>query len=305
MSKITIITVNYSQMDVTIDLLKSIGEFDPKKIEVIVVDNGSKVNETARLKSIFPYVNVLRSEANLGFAGGNNLGIKASEGEYLFLVNNDTIIDQQTIFQLKNILEQNVDVAIACPLIYYFDAPDTIQYAGFTSISPVTGRNHALYFKQKLPISNTIVETEYAHGAAMMIKKSVVKEIGEMPENYFLYYEELDWVHRIRKQGYKVVVDYNSHILHRESISTGKASPLKTYFQTRNRILFMRRNFSGFNRLLFYIFFTLISFPKYLLISILKREYNHLRSFLEGVKWNLTNNKESKSLGYIYDALRV
>jgi GT2 family glycosyltransferase len=301
---VSIITVSYNQMDVTIDLLRSIGSYDTSTLEIIVVDNGSRVNENHRLNSLFPDVLTIRSETNLGFAGGNNLGIKVAKGDYLFLVNNDTILSQRTISNLKETLEQRQDVAIACPLIYYYDDPSVIQYAGFTSINPLTGRNNAVNYKDKIATSNKIVETEYAHGAAMMIKRSVVEKLGMMSENYFLYYEELDWVHRIKQSGYKVVVDHKSHILHKESISTGKASPLKTYFQTRNRILFMRRNFSGAKKLLFYLFFTLISIPKHLILSLLSKEKYHTLSFLAGIKWNLFNSVKSDKLGYKYDSLR-
>lgn len=304
MSKVSIITVNYNQMDVTIDLLRSIDPYELSGLEVIVVDNGSKVDETTRLSSKFPNVKVIRSETNLGFAGGNNLGIKAAKGEYLFLVNNDTVLPKNTVSQLKEVLQQREDVAITCPLIYYYDNPDVIQYAGFTAINPITGRNSAINYKHKMTVSNKIVETEYAHGAAMMIKRSVVEKLGMMAENYFLYYEELDWVHHIKQNGFKVVVDHRSYIFHKESISTKKASPLKTYFQTRNRILFMRRNFSGLQRVLFYLFFTLASVPKHIIFSIINNNNNHIRSFLEGIKWNLFNTVKSEKLGYKYDGLR-
>lgn len=304
MKKVSIITVNYNQMEVTMDLLKSIGTYIDLELEVIVVDNGSKTDQTSLIKEKYPQTKIIRSQANLGFAGGNNLGIRAAKGDYLFLLNNDTILPKGTITQLKEVLEKHNDVAIACPLIYYYDQPKKIQYAGFTAINSITGRNKALHYQDEINPSYKIVETEYAHGAAMMIKKEVVENLGIMPENYFLYYEELDWVHRIKRSGLKVMVDHRSHILHKESISTGKSSPLKTYFQTRNRILFMRRNFNGYKKVLFFLFFTLISIPKNLIYCILSNNYTHLKSFSEGIKWNLINSKNSNNIGYKYDCLR-
>ncbi len=301
---VSIITVNYNQWDVTIDLLSAIGPYDSSEIEIIVVDNGSKIDKSSQLQSMFPDVIFLRSDLNLGFAGGNNLGIKAANGDFLFHVNNDTIVSLDTISNLREVLEENKDVAIACPLIYYYDQPSVIQYAGFTPINPLTGRNKAVGYQDQLVTSDKLVETSYAHGAAMMIKKTVVEELGMMPENYFLYYEELDWVHQIKQGGYKVIVDHRSHILHKESISTGKSSPLKTYFQTRNRILFMRRNFGGMNRMLFYLFFALISIPKYLLSSVFSPKNIHLKSFFAGIIWNILNSVKSEKLGYKYEGLR-
>lgn len=301
---VSIITVNFNQMDVTLDLLKSIGSYKSTELEIIVVDNGSKIDESKKLTSLYPKVKLIVSDSNLGFAGGNNLGIKVAKGDYLFLVNNDTTLPTHTISNLKEVLKSRKEVAIACPLIYYYDEPTVIQYAGFTTINPLTGRNKAINYKDKLVKSNKIVDTAYAHGAAMMIKKSIVEELGVMSENYFLYYEELDWVHRIKQSGYKVVVDHRSHILHKESISTGKASPLKTYFQTRNRILFMRRNFSGTKKVLFYLFFTLISIPKRLVLSVFNKDESHTLSFFAAIKWNLFNSVKSEKLGYRYNNLR-
>ncbi|MFY0606789.1 MAG: glycosyltransferase family 2 protein [Cyclobacteriaceae bacterium] len=301
---VSIITVNYNQWDVTLELLRDFGSYDPNLIEIIVVDNGSKHNRSAEILSLFPSVTVIRSEINLGFAGGNNLGIKEAKGEYLFHVNNDTIVSQETVMNLWQVLAENEEVAIACPLIYYYDDPTVIQYAGFTPINPWTGRNKAIGYKNQLKLSDKLEETSYAHGAAMMIKRTVVEKLGMMPENYFLYYEELDWVHQMTKSGYKVVVDHRSHILHKESISTGKSSVLKTYFQTRNRILFMRRNFVGFQRIPFMLFFTLISIPKYLFINLLKGKISHIESFLNGIIWNILNESDSNKLGYKFDDLR-
>lgn len=301
---ISIITVNYNQMSVTLDLLTSLSPFDSSELEVIVVDNGSMQDDTHLITEFYPQVKVIRSESNLGFAGGNNLGIKEAKGEFLFLVNNDTVVPSATLDQLKQVLIDRPDAAIVCPLIYYYDQPDMIQYAGFTAINPLTGRNSSIHFKQKIRKSNQVLETEYAHGAAMMIRKSVVSELGMMSENFFLYYEELDWVHRIKQSGLKVLVDRKSHILHKESISTGKDSPLKTYFQTRNRILFMRRNFPTWQKMLFYTFFTLVSAPKYLIVNLIKGKTNHLRSFVAGITWNFSNPLESNNIGFIYDHIR-
>ncbi len=301
---VSIITVNYNQTQVTLELLQSLENYNPDELEVIVVDNGSRRDETQILKQHYPATKVIRSATNLGFAGGNNLGLQHARGEYIFFLNNDTVVPKGTISSLKKVLDTHTDAAVVCPLIYYYDQPDTVQYAGFTPINPITGRNKALGYKEKLRLSSKVTETHYAHGAAMMIRKDVIKAIGTMPEHYFLYYEELDWIHQIKEAGHTILVDHSCHILHKESISTGKASPLKTYFQTRNRILFMRRNFKGIYRLLFYLFFTLVAIPKHVITCALQKKYDQLNSFLAGVKWNLRNSTTSQTLGYEYDSLR-
>ncbi|MFT7283084.1 MAG: GT2 family glycosyltransferase, partial [Cyclobacteriaceae bacterium] len=107
MSKVSIITVNYNEMAVTLELLNSIGSFDPILLEVIVIDNGSSTDETKQIRSKYPNVLVIRSEYNLGFAGGNNLGIKEATGDYLFFLNNDTVLSTGTTEKLCQVLDQN------------------------------------------------------------------------------------------------------------------------------------------------------------------------------------------------------
>ena len=289
---VSLITVNYNEIDETIAMLKSLGRYDDKHLEIIVIDNGSKLNETNKIKNIFPKIKTIRSEKNLGFAGGNNLGIKESKGSYLFFINNDTIfIDGlKTIFQLKEVLKNNLNAAIVSPLIYFFDHPDTLQYAGFTLPNSYTGRNKNSYYKKKIKVSCRTEITGIPHGAAMMLKKSIIDEVGLMPENYFLYYEEVDWAIQIRKKGYEVLVDHSSRILHKESVSTGKISGLKMYYLTRNRILFMRRNYKKINVFIFFLFFGLISIPIQVYKSIKNNQIDNLPPFFKGIKWNFLNS---------------
>ena len=304
MKKVSIITVNYNQVEVTLELLRSLEVQDYTNIEVIVVDNGSKDDGFDKIHIEFPKVITIKSEKNLGFAGGNNLGIQASTGDYLFFLNNDTVVPHGTIASLVNVLNREKETGVVCPVINYYDQPLVTQFAGYTPINTFTGRNHAIGYMQRVPVANLLVDTPFAHGAAMMMKREVVEAAGEMPENYFLYYEELDWGAKITKAGFKIKVDRSVRILHKESVSTGKASPLKTYFQTRNRVLFMRRNVQGIRRFAFLLFFTFLAFPKALVSFLVKREMEHFHSYWNGAVWNLFNGIDSLKLGYKYDQLR-
>ncbi|WP_109831421.1 glycosyltransferase family 2 protein [Reichenbachiella versicolor] len=234
--QISIVTVNYHQPTVTCELLKSIALLSYPNLEVIVVDNGQKTDNTTIYKSYYPYVTVVTSEANLGFAGGNNLGIEKASGEFIFLLNNDTEISDGTIESMLKAFTDDT-VGAVNPIIRYYDEPDRVQFSGFTAIDPVTGRNDKL-----TDVPDDYRESVYFHGAAVMIRKSAIDKMGPMPERYFLYYEELDWSVRLSESGYKTVVDPYSIILHKESVSTGKMSPLKTYYQSRNRLFFMFKN---------------------------------------------------------------
>jgi len=282
---VSIITVNYKQQQVTCELLQSISKLQYPNLEVIVVDNCQKGDDSAVYKSILPSANVLNARENLGFAGGNNLGIKAAKGDFLFFVNNDTELENGLIESLLSRFT-NPEIGAVSPVLKYFSHPDHIQFAGFTPINPLTGRNELLKNVQ----APTPYETPYFHGAAVMIKREVIESCGMMPEEFFLYYEELEWSNIIRSKGYKLLVDPAVHVLHKESVTTGKNSPLKLYYQTRNRLHFMRTK-GRLNWLSFVSFFLLVSIPKNTLKLIVHREWKHLKAFGRGINDGLIARK--------------
>lgn len=287
---VSIITVNYNQADVTCAMLESMKRLTYQQIEVIVVDNASKENPTAKIKTVYPDAHIILSKENLGFAGGNNLGIKAAKGDYLFFVNNDTELTPDLITHLLEPFSTMKDMGVVCPKIYYFDQPDMIQYAGYTPINPFTARNSTIgQFETDKGQYNTGGPTPYAHGAAMLVSRKAIEKAGLMPDFYFLYYEELDWCEQIRRAGFEIYYEPKATIYHKESISVGKFSPLKIYYITRNRILFMRRNARTLHLALFTLFLTFVTIPKNLLVYALKGEFTLAHSFIRGVAWNLRN----------------
>ena len=121
----------------------------------------------------------------------------------------------------------------------------------------------------------------------MMAPRKLIEKVGLMPEGFFLYYEELDWCELISRAGYEMYVVPKAKVFHKESISTGKTSPLKTYYLTRNRILFMRRNRAPQQLLLFYLFLLFFTVPKNSILYLLRGEWNLLKAFFKGLLWHL------------------
>jgi GT2 family glycosyltransferase len=292
---ISIITVNYNGLDMTLDLLKSIDKQSYKNIEIFVVDNASREDPAMFFQKNHPEVKFIRSEKNLGFAGGNNLAVKEAKGDFLFFINNDAEITEGCLDKLVALFKEKPKLGIVSPLLLYFNESkgsdkDLIQYAGTTRVHSVTARNRTLGEKEwDNGQFNTATETAYAHGAAMMIKRQVVDNVGLMFEDFFLYYEELDWCERIRKAGYDIYVEPRARVYHKESASVQKISGLKTYFLNRNRIYFMRRNFGGVNIVGFYLFLMFVTVPKNLLMFVLKGEFDQIKHFVKAVWWNITN----------------
>jgi GT2 family glycosyltransferase len=127
----------------------------------------------------------------------------------------------------------------------------------------------------------------------MLVKREIIDKLGIFPEKFFLYYEEWDWSARIMKAGYKIWYTSDAVIFHKESTSVGKNSPMKIYYQTRNRILYMRRNSSTGKLVLFTLFFTFFALPKGIVWFAKKGQFPQLRSFLKGVAWNLRSSSYS------------
>jgi len=249
--EVSIITINYNGLEDTCALIESV-PFN-ENLEVIVVDNASKDQEADTIAQRYPKVRVIRSDRNLGFAGGNNLGIKAAQGKYLFLINNDTIFKEFNIQALIDRMESSPTIGIVCPKIRFAWDNNPIQFAGYSRLSRITVRNHAIGCKEEdRGQYETAHPTPYAHGAAMLIRRDAIKKVGLMPDCYFLYYEELDWSMIFARVGYQIWYEPQCTIYHKESQSTGQNSSLRTYFLTRNRLLLVRRNPQEFNKTLAY-----------------------------------------------------
>ncbi len=303
MAKVSIITVNFRQGAYTLDFLKSLRSTRYQDLEVIVVENGWIEDMDSLYEEAYPSTKIIHSKENLGFAGGNNLGIQEATGDYIFFLNNDTEVHPDTVNHLVEEMKKDKSLGVICPRIYYYDQPEMLQYAGYTPMNWFTAQNQVNHHKKAVELEDRVEVTAFAHGAAMMISRDAINKTGLMHENYFLYYEELDWVHRINKNGYGVKVHHGAYVLHKESVSTGKGSPLKTYFQTRNRILFMRRN-AGARRWIFFLFFLVAVLPKHLLTYLLAKKWEHAKSLLAGACWNLRHSTTSNEIGYLYDKLR-
>ena len=286
--KVSIITVNYNHSSATCNMLESLAMCNYPNLEIFVVDNASPSDHPEIIKQKFPSVIFIQSEVNLGFAGGNNLALRQATGDYIYLINNDTVIPQGNIECLVETLDSDSSIGVVCPKIMFQTSPKTIQFAGYTDMSKYTCRTWCIgYGEQDNGQYDRIRDTAFAHGAAMMLKREVLDRVGLMNEEYFLYYEETDWSLRIRKAGYRIVYVPDTCILHKESLSTGKNSPLQTYYLNRNRTLFIRRNMKGSRRFIGVVYQLCMVFPKNLFLFLMKKQFDHAGALIRAWGWNL------------------
>jgi GT2 family glycosyltransferase len=280
---LSIITVNYNGAKDTGVMIESLHDNLSIPYEIIVVDNGSRENEAVLLQESYPFIKAIRSEKNLGFAGGNNVGIEAASGEYLFFLNNDTYVQDGSISHLLDALKRDSSLGGISPKILFADEEGGIQFAGYTPLSRVTLRNRLIGCRESDKGQHDVVSaTPYMHGAAMLVRREAITKAGKMPELYFLYYEELDWSVRIRQAGYRLEYHPSATVYHRESSSTGQESPLKIFYMTRNRLLFARRNLTGWQRVLSIVYQVGIAIPKGILTSLLKGRFSLVKATVKG-----------------------
>ncbi|MCF8235990.1 MAG: glycosyltransferase family 2 protein [Bacteroidales bacterium] len=300
---VSIITINFNQPEVTQALLDSLGKITYPNLEVVVVDNASHQNPADFIHKNYPEVKFIRSDQNLGFAGGNNLGIRASKGKYLMMLNNDTEVDPGFLEPLVEKMEQDPKVGMVGSKVRFYDMPDTIQFAGATPMSRFTATSHFIGF-------NTIDHGQYdypkvtpfASGAAMMTSREVCKKVGLMADFFFLYYEELDWQERIREAGFEIWYIPESLVYHKESVSVGRESALQAYWKNRNRLLLIRRNFSKMDVVISFLYITFISTPYNFGKYILKGRLRLLKVHFIALGWhyyNMFNHKRIHQNDYL------
>lgn len=285
--RVSIITVNFNETATTAALLDSIRRQGFPDLEVVVVDNASKENPGAYFQKNYPEVRFLRSETNLGFAGGNNLALSFARGRFLFFVNNDAELVPGCVEALLEHFDRHPETGILSPLICYFPPKEgaacIVQYAGMTPVSPCTGRNRSIgEGEPDRGQFGTADQTAYAHGAAMMVPRRVLDSVGPMWEGFFLYYEELDWCARIRRAGFEVWVEPRARVWHKESLTLDKMGDTKSYYLSRNRILFMRRNQRSWQLAAFGAFWLLVSLPTNTARYLLAGQLSGLRAFWRG-----------------------
>lgn len=299
---VSVITINFNQAAYTLQMIDSLKRCGYENLEIIVVDNASNNNDVEAIATLHHDVKVLRLSENLGFAGGNNKGLEQAKGEYFLFLNNDTEVSEGFIEPLIAVFEQFPDAGMVSPRIHYFDSVEmkTIQYAGARKINLLTGRGSNIgWGETDMGQYNYVLETDYAHGAALMFNRRILKQLGCIPDQYFLYYEEHDWCTAMQRVGLKAYFCGKSVIFHKESISVGKNSPLKTYYMNRNRIMYLRRNASFVKFSIAILFYSFVSLPIAIIRFVLKRDFSHIKYYLWGISWHFTHGKVIKGFPQI------
>lgn len=257
MKKVAVIILDYKNKTDTLACIASIGKLllNDIALSIVLVNNDTANTYTKDMfPSSFP-LKLINNSTNTGYAGGNNTGMEyalSEEVEYILILNNDTIVDPSLIAQLLEVLQNNKDVGIVSPKIYFAkgnefhtdryekkELGNVIWYAGgIMDWKNVLGRHRGVD-EVDLGQYEMTEETDFATGCCMMFRVETIKHVGMFDERYFLYYEDSDLNERMKKKGYKIVYAPKAVLWHKNAGSTGgSGSILQDYYITRNRLLF-------------------------------------------------------------------
>lgn len=235
------VVLNWNGRDDTLACLESLRRLDWSRHETIVVDNGSSDGSAEAIEARHPEATVIATERNLGFAEGNNVGLRAAleaGADYVLLLNNDTLVAPDLLAQLVSEAESRPDAGVICPLIYYLDPPDRIWYAGarFDARRGHNGR-HTGYGETDRGQYDRVREIGRATGAAMLVRRSVIEEVGLLDGELFLQVEDVEWSLRMRRAGWRIFFAPAGKVWHRVSVATGgEHAPATAYYEMRNTL---------------------------------------------------------------------
>ena len=259
--RVIIAVLNYRGGTDIMDCIESILKMDYSNYELIIVDNNSPDNSACDIKNRYGNkLTLILNESNLGTAGGYNVCIKEAserEAKYIYLLNNDVILEKRCLKELVKIAETVNNVGSVGPKVYFLEEPKSIwSYGGRVSWNRCK-TNHV-----KSPLQGKFYDVDYIPGCAILIPIEIFKRVGMFDEDYFMYWEDVDFGIRIKKSGYRNIAVAGAVVFHKVGARKGEYNKITTYYPIRNKLLFAREYLKGFRKLSFYCYSIIFLFQK-------------------------------------------
>jgi GT2 family glycosyltransferase len=238
-----VIVLNWNNAKDTIECIESLESSDYDRISATLVDNGSTDGSVAMVREKFPNLSIIELEKNMGYAEGNNVGIKGaleSGADYVLILNNDTIVSESMIRELVTLAESNSSIGMTGPKMYCYEPEDTIFALGsFVDWPDGKTRNRGMFLSESaVDIPITAEKVDFIAGCCVLVSRKMLEKVGLIDPDYFLNYEDVDWGIRAWREGFEVWFTPDAVLWHKISATMGQASPLNTYYMTRNALHF-------------------------------------------------------------------
>jgi GT2 family glycosyltransferase len=245
-----VIVLNWNGLADTTECLRSLSLLEYQNKRIVVVDNGSKGAEAVKIETAFPLVTVIRNGENLGYAGGNNVGIRyavKNAADYIWLLNNDTIVPPDCLTVLVAAGEKRSRVGLLSPLIYGYAPPYAVEFAGGV-LHDQAEEQSTLTLSEAREAAGESSPT-LLWGTALLLKRRVAQVVGVLDERYFAYHEDIDYCLRAITAGFETLIVPEAGLYHKRGRSLGsERSPIKEYLQVRNWYLLRTTRLSGWQR---------------------------------------------------------
>lgn len=294
---VAIILVNWNGYDFTRSCLESLRKVDFPDFQVIVVDNASLNQEGKRLKKAFPEIELIENTENLGFAGGNNVGIRYALEQgftHVMLLNNDTEVEPDFLGEMVRSFNQNPGLGVVQPLILFMHDPKKIWSAGGKWI-PALGR--AITLGDRHPICDYRFkksQLDWATGCCMLISREALLKTGLLNEQYFAYFEDVEWSLRFRKVGFRIALAEKAIVCHEAGASSkkknseGTLNPRVFYYHVRNQFLLIRSQ-----KAVFGLMYHLLRFTLWMGYFLIRGRFKKLKSVAKGIRDGLIEPLQS------------
>lgn len=294
---VSVVIPTHNRKNKLIRLIQSIQKSTYKNLEIIIVDDASTDGTYETIKEKFPKIKVLRNEKELWVSASRNIGLKNSNGDYIFLIDDDNVIAKNTIEDLEKTLASDVGIGVVGPVIYYYSDPEIIWCAGvtrnmYTSKTSIIGRNQI----DKGQFDKTTKSEDFPN--SFMIRSDILNESGLFDENNFpIHYEESDFCQRIRNVGYDVVLNHSAKVWHDIPFPKNAEdkqrffhvyNEFRAYYAGRNRVLFHKKYSKVWQFLIFVLVFNPLITIYYLriILSDSKKSFNERlkisRAYIKG-----------------------
>lgn len=251
---VNVVILNWNQTALTLGCLASLSKLNSISGDsrIVVVDNASLDDVVGLVQERYPSVTLVKNNENLGYAGGNNVGIRHAldnDVEWVCILNNDVTVASDFLEILLATAQAHPNVGVVTPLVAEMADRGRVWALG-SAVNNATGAVTRLHAREPVArwLDQPPFEVDIASGAAMLVKREVLERVGLMDEDFFLYYEETDWCMRIRQAGYRILAVPTSVVWHKVSATLGTTSPIIDYYMLRNHLRLIARHWHGYQR---------------------------------------------------------
>lgn len=296
--RILVLVLNFNGKYLLEECLSSYLSNDYPNFKVVLVDNGSTDGSKAFVETHFPDVYVHRTEINLKYSGGLNFGMEYAFGQqhadYVLITNNDVKADDKLISALVETAESAPDIGFTIGKVYYYDAPDTFQTVGKGYDEFFWNTGHIGYKESDCGQYDTVCERAWCDDIYWLVKREVWEKTGGYDTEFAFQGEDFDWQVRAKQLGYRIIYTPNAKLWHKESMTIGKASPFKAYFDARNPLIIhmkYRKRSQYLPILRLRLWQNIKSSPKLLLRGKFGVLVNTWNGFFSAINWGLRNRR--------------